>query len=58
MGVLSRFAKFVNEQMEIPDVSDVIPLAAGLLWDVNFHFAQPGLEISFQSYRSLVSFNS
>jgi hypothetical protein len=46
-GALSKFAKFFNQQMEIPDVSNVIPLAAVLLWDVNFHFAQPGLEISF-----------
>jgi hypothetical protein len=29
-GVVSKFAKFVNQQMEIPDVSNVIPLAAVL----------------------------
>jgi hypothetical protein len=51
-GVVSKFAKFVNQEMEIPDVSNVIPLAAVLLLDVNFHFAQPGLEISFQSCSS------
>ena len=30
-AVDSKFAKFVNEQMEIPDVANVIPLATGFL---------------------------
>jgi len=37
-GVFSKFAKFVNEPMEIPDVSIIIPLAAGL---------PPGCEFPF-----------
>jgi hypothetical protein len=28
--VVSKFAKFVNEQMEIPDIPNLIQLAAGL----------------------------
>jgi hypothetical protein len=28
-GLLSKFAKFVNEQMEIPDVSNVRPGVEG-----------------------------
>jgi hypothetical protein len=31
--VVSKFAKFVNEQMEIPDIPNFIPLAAGLFRD-------------------------
>ena len=38
--LLSKFAKFVNQQMEIPDIPNALPLAAGFLRDVNFHFAE------------------